>query len=140
MAVRSRCFLQPETLFHNQAIVTSMEDAHALWQKRSGTVFVEEESCLCFGPVIASPGAACCVVETIRIDNPQLVPAEIVFDLKPNTKGPNDKNASQLHFKSDIRFQLVFCSLKTHRPPFVTGILISVPLHFFRLKLYVNPN
>ncbi|CDJ53112.1 hypothetical protein, conserved [Eimeria brunetti] len=75
--------LEPEKLFHEQALATSMDEAYAVWQKRSGTIFVQDENCLCFGPIIVgSPGSASAVVETIRIDNPQLIPAEIIFEIK----------------------------------------------------------
>lgn len=73
-----------------------MEDALAIWRRRSSTVFVEEENCLCFGPVIAgSQSSAAGVVEPIRVDNPQLIPAEIVFEIKQASKIPHEKNASQ---------------------------------------------
>ncbi|CDI85439.1 Hydrocephalus-inducing protein like protein, related [Eimeria praecox] len=85
--------LEPEKLFHEQALAISMDEAYAMWQKRSGTIFVQEENCLCFGPVIAgSPGSASGVVEMIRIDNPQLIPAEIIFEIKQAPRGPHDKN------------------------------------------------
>lgn len=75
----------------------SMDEAYSIWQRRSGTIFVLDENCLCFGPVIAgSPGSTSGVVETIRIDNPQLIPAEIIFEIKQGPRGPHDKNASGL--------------------------------------------
>ncbi|OEH79817.1 hydrocephalus inducing related protein [Cyclospora cayetanensis] len=100
----------PEKLFHEQAIVTSMEDARAIWEKQSMTVFVEEENSLCFGPVIAgslnsTPGVA----ETIRIGNPQLIPANIAFEIKQAPKGSHDKNlvyASQQPILEDSPFDV----------------------------------
>ncbi|KAL8431118.1 hypothetical protein Efla_004639 [Eimeria flavescens] len=127
--------LEPDALFHEQMFVPSMEDALAVWRRRRTTVFVEDESSLCFGPVlVGSPG----ILETIRVDNPQLVPAEIVLEIKQNVKSPHDKNATSDEAAFDVQPKRIFVAPHDHAYATVTFRPTSLQQYFSCLRIYVE--
>ncbi|PFH36000.1 hypothetical protein BESB_056510 [Besnoitia besnoiti] len=74
----------PDWVFEEQFIVSNAEEAAAWAGVREGRMYIVEEDCLSFGPVVASgESTKAGLQERIRIGNPKSVPAEVTLELKP---------------------------------------------------------
>ncbi|KAL8270019.1 hypothetical protein Esti_006052 [Eimeria stiedai] len=126
---------EPEELFHDQVIVPSMEDALALWERSSTAVFVEDENCLCFGPVILGSGGH---TETIRVENPQLIPAEIVFELKQASRSASEKSATLEEQAFDVQPRRITVAAQDYAYAALTFKPSALQQYFSFLRIVVE--